>query len=56
MIPQPSRYSEPITVVEARSEMDVLNRSFLDLIDLEGRRGRWLYLRRDGDDALVQVG
>ena len=57
MVPEPSRYSAPITVADARSEMDVLmlNPSFLYFIDLEGRRGKVLYLRRDGDYGLVQV-
>jgi hypothetical protein len=55
VVPEPSRYSAPITVADARSEMDVLNHSFLYFIDLEGRRGKVLYLRRDGDYGLVQV-
>jgi ribosome-associated translation inhibitor RaiA len=56
VIPEPSRYSDPITVADARSEMDVLSYAFLYFIDLDGRRGKVLYLRRDGDYALVQVG
>jgi hypothetical protein len=55
VVPEPSRYSAPITVADARSEMDVLNHSFLYFIDLDGCRGKVLYLRRDGDYGLIQV-
>jgi ribosome-associated translation inhibitor RaiA len=54
VVPTPSRYSEPITLAAARSEMDVLNHRFLYFIDAADERGRVLYLRSDGDYGLVE--
>jgi ribosome-associated translation inhibitor RaiA len=54
VIPQPSRYSEPISLAAARSEMDVVNHRFLYFIDLDDGRGTVLYLRYDGDYGLVE--
>ena len=56
VVPRPSRYSEPITLAAARSELDVLNDRFLYFTDAEDRRGKVLYLRHDGDYGLVQTG
>jgi ribosome-associated translation inhibitor RaiA len=56
VVPRPSRYSEPLAVAAARSELDVLNHRFLYFIDAEDRRGKVLYLRRDGDYGLVEPG
>lgn len=52
--PEPSRYDEPLTLAQAREEMDWLNHRFLYFIDAEDGRGRVLYLRHDGDYGLVQ--
>jgi ribosome-associated translation inhibitor RaiA len=53
VVPEPSRYSEPLTQNRAREEMDVLNHRFLYFIDAEDGRGRVIYLRHDGDYGLV---
>jgi ribosome-associated translation inhibitor RaiA len=54
VVPEPSRYPGPITLVQARDEMDVLNHRFLYFIDAGDERGRVLYLRHDGDYGLVE--
>jgi ribosome-associated translation inhibitor RaiA len=53
VVPEPSRYSEPLSLETARTEMDVLNHRFLYFTDADGR-GRVLYLRHDGDYGLVE--
>jgi ribosome-associated translation inhibitor RaiA len=55
VIPEPSRYSEPIALVDARLEMDALGHRFIYFIALDDRRGKVLYLRRDGDYGLVEL-
>jgi hypothetical protein len=55
IIPEPSRYSEPISVVDARSEMDVLNHRFLYFIAAEDQHGKVIYLRHDGNYGLVEL-
>jgi ribosome-associated translation inhibitor RaiA len=54
VVPKPSRYSAPLTLVQARSEMDMLNHRFLYYVDAGDDRGRVLYLRTDGDYGLVE--
>jgi hypothetical protein len=54
VVPQPSRYSEPLTLDTARSEMDILNHRFLYFVDAADGRGKVLYLRHDGDYGLVE--
>jgi ribosome-associated translation inhibitor RaiA len=54
VVPEPSRYSEPLTLVQARDEMDVLNHRFLYFVDAEDGRGKVIYLRHDGDYGLVE--
>ena len=54
VVPEPSRYSEPLTLETARAEMDILNHRFLYFIDADDGRGRVLYLRHDGDYGLVE--
>jgi ribosome-associated translation inhibitor RaiA len=54
VVPEPSRYSEPLTLDKARTEMDVLNHRFLYFIDADDGRGKVLYLRHDGDYGLVE--
>jgi ribosome-associated translation inhibitor RaiA len=54
VVPEPSRYSEPLTLGLSRAEMDVLNHRFLYFIDARDGRGRVLYLRHDGDYGLVE--
>jgi ribosome-associated translation inhibitor RaiA len=56
VVPEPSRYSEPLPLAVARSEMDVLNHRFLYFIDEDDGRGKVLYLRYDGDYGLVEPG
>jgi ribosome-associated translation inhibitor RaiA len=55
VVPEPSRYSEPIALVDARSEMDILGHRFLYFIDAEDQGGKVLYLRHDGDYGLVYM-
>jgi ribosome-associated translation inhibitor RaiA len=54
VVPEPSRYSEALSVEQARQEMDVLNHRFLYFIAAEDLRGRVIYLRDDGDYGLVE--
>jgi hypothetical protein len=54
VVPEPSRYSEPLSLEAARSEMDVLNHRFLYFTDAADGRGKVLYLRHDGDYGLVE--
>jgi ribosome-associated translation inhibitor RaiA len=54
VVPEPSRYSEPLTLETARTEMDFLNHRFLYFIDSADGRGKVLYLRHDGDYGLVE--
>ena len=54
IVPEPSRYSDPLPFAVARSEMDMLNHRFLYYLDAEDERGRVLYLRFDGDYGLVE--
>ncbi len=55
IIPEPSRYPEPISLADARSEMDVLNHRFLYFIAAEDQHGKVLYLRHDGNYGLVEL-
>jgi ribosome-associated translation inhibitor RaiA len=54
VVPEPSRYSEPLSLAVARAEMDVLDHRFLYFIDADDGRGKVLYLRHDGDYGLVE--
>ncbi|MEA2655075.1 MAG: hypothetical protein QOI23_440 [Chloroflexota bacterium] len=54
VVPEPSRYAQPIPLAKARDEMDVLNHRFLYFIDAADGRGKVLYLRHDGDYGLVE--
>jgi ribosome-associated translation inhibitor RaiA len=54
VVPEESRYSEPITFEQARTEMDFLNHRFLYFVDAEDGRGKVIYLRHDGDYGLVE--
>jgi ribosome-associated translation inhibitor RaiA len=54
VVPEPSRYTRPLTLEEARTEMDYLNHRFLYFIDAADMRGKVLYLRHDGDYGLVE--
>jgi ribosome-associated translation inhibitor RaiA len=54
LVPEPNRYSEPLTLATARAEMDELNHRFLYFIDADGGRGKVLYLRHDGDYGLIE--
>jgi hypothetical protein len=54
VVARPSRYSEPLPLLTARAEMDVLDHRFLYFTDADDRRGKVLYQRRDGDYGLVE--
>ena len=54
VVPEPSRYAEPIPLSKARDEMDVLNHRFLFFIDAADGRGKVIYLRHDGNYGLVE--
>jgi ribosome-associated translation inhibitor RaiA len=56
VVPEPSRYSRPLSFAVARAEMDLLDHRFLYFIDAEDQRGKVLYLRYDGDYGLVEQG
>ena len=54
VVPQPSKYDRPLTLSEARAEMDIVNHRVLYFIDAESGRGKVIYLRHDGDYGLVE--
>ena len=54
VVPEPSRYPEPIPLAQARNEMDVLDHRFLYFIDAADGRGKVIYLRHDGNYGLVE--
>jgi ribosome-associated translation inhibitor RaiA len=54
VIPEPSRYSEPLPFDRARTEMDMLDHRFLYFVDAADDRGKVIYLRYDGDYGLVE--
>jgi hypothetical protein len=54
VVPEPSRYPDPIDLARARDEMDVLEHRFLYFIDAADGRGKVIYLRHDGDYGLVE--
>jgi hypothetical protein len=56
VVPEPSRYSDPLSFDAARAEMDLLNHRFLYFADAADLRGKALYLRFDGDYGLVEPG
>lgn len=53
--PQPSRFSGPITVDQARAEMDAVEHRFVFFVDAATERGCVLYRRRDGHYGLVEA-
>jgi ribosome-associated translation inhibitor RaiA len=53
VVPEPSRYPEPIFLERARDEMDVLNHRFLYFVDDADGRGKVIYLRHDGNYGLL---
>jgi Sigma 54 modulation/S30EA ribosomal protein C terminus len=54
VVPEPSRYFQPISLADARAEMDVLKHRFVYFIAVEDH-GKVLYLRHDGDYGLVDA-
>lgn len=52
--PEPNRYSEPIPLETARSEMDMVDHRFEYFLDASDGRGKVLYRRYDGDYGLVE--
>jgi len=54
VVPEPSRYPEPIRLAQARDEMDVLDHRFLYFIDAADGRGKVIYQRHDGNYRLVE--
>jgi ribosome-associated translation inhibitor RaiA len=52
---EPSRYSEPLTLNDAVSQMDELNHRFLFFTDAATGRGAVLYLRYDGHYGLIEA-
>jgi ribosomal subunit interface protein len=51
---EPSRYSAPLDLADAISEMDALNHRFLYFTDASTGRGAVLYLRYDGHYGLIE--
>jgi ribosome-associated translation inhibitor RaiA len=56
VVPKPSRYPRPITLDQAREEIDLRGDRWLYFIDAGDERGKVLYLRHDGDYGLVEPG
>jgi ribosome-associated translation inhibitor RaiA len=54
VVPEPSRYADPIPLAHARNEMDVLDHRFLYFIDAADGRGKVIYQRHDGNYGLVE--
>jgi ribosome-associated translation inhibitor RaiA len=54
VVAEPSRHSSPLTLDDARAEMDLVNHRFLYFMDAEDGRGKVIYLRHDGDYGLVE--
>ncbi len=54
VLPEPSRYTRPLTLDAARAEMDLLSHRFVYFTDDADGRGKVLYLRHDGDYGLVE--
>jgi putative sigma-54 modulation protein len=54
VVAEPNRYSDPLTLDQARAEEDIVNHRFLYFIDAADGRGKVLYLRHDGDYGLVE--
>lgn len=54
IVREPSRYSEPLTLEAAVSEMDELNHRFMFFRDVAADRGAVLYLRYDGHYGLIE--
>ena len=54
VVPEPSRYPQPVPLSKARDEEDVLGQRFLYFIDAADGRGKVLYLRHDGNYGLVE--
>jgi ribosome-associated translation inhibitor RaiA len=54
VIPEEMRNPQPMTVDQARAQLDPRNERFLYFIDAEDGRGKVLYLRHDGDYWLVE--
>jgi ribosome-associated translation inhibitor RaiA len=54
VVPEPSRYSEPLAFDAARSEMDVANHRWMYFVDAADLRGKVLYLRHDADYGVVE--
>jgi ribosome-associated translation inhibitor RaiA len=54
VVAEPNRYSDPLTLDEARAEEDIVNHRFLYFVDAGDGRGKVLYLRHDGDYGLVE--
>ena len=51
---EPSRYSEPLTLEDAVSQMDELNHRFMFFRDAAADRSAVLYLRYDGNYGLIE--
>jgi hypothetical protein len=54
VVPEASRYPEPIPRSKAIGEMDVLNHRFLYFVDAADGRGKVIYRRHDGNYGLVE--
>ncbi|MGZ4271741.1 MAG: ribosome hibernation promotion factor [Solirubrobacteraceae bacterium] len=54
IVHEPSRYSEPLDLEAARSQMDALDHRFLFFVNAATGRGAVLYLRYDGHYGLIE--
>jgi ribosome-associated translation inhibitor RaiA len=56
VVPKPSPHSAPLTLADARAELDLARRRFVYFVDAQDARGKVLYVRRDQDYGLVEPG
>ncbi|HLI31263.1 MAG TPA: ribosome-associated translation inhibitor RaiA [Solirubrobacteraceae bacterium] len=54
LVPERSRFSGPIQIAQAVSEMNALSHRFLFFINAESGRGNVIYMRYDGDYGLIE--
>jgi ribosome-associated translation inhibitor RaiA len=54
VVSEPSPHSEPLTLADARAELDLARQRFVYFVDAQDARGKVLYVRRDQDYGLVE--
>ena len=54
LVLEPRRFTDPMTLEAAVSEMDVLGHEFMFFVDAESGRGNVIYMRYDGHYGLIE--